>query len=199
MYLLEGYAIGLGMIIFIGPVFFLLLNSSIQYGFKAGVAVALGIIFSDIVCVALCYFGLSSFILVQQYQFWIGSIGSILLFVMGVSYVLKKVSLASPFSIQPKRLSGFFLKGFSVNFFNPFVFIVWVGVYNYGQYTFTEDREVLIYISAVLAGILTTDLLKVFLSKKVKRFVSLQRLALLFKITGGVLILFSIRLLYFIW
>lgn len=199
MYLLEGYAIGLGMIIFIGPVFFLLLNSSIQYGFKAGVAVALGIIFSDIVCVALCYFGLSSFILVQQYQFWIGSIGSILLFVMGVSYVLKKVSLASPFSIQPKRLSGFFLKGFSVNFFNPFVFIVWVGVYNYGQYTFTEDGEVLIYISAVLAGILTTDLLKVFLSKKVKRFVSLQRLALFFKITGGVLILFSIRLLYFIW
>lgn len=199
MYLLEGYAIGLGMIIFIGPVFFLLLNSSIQYGFKAGVAVALGIIFSDIVCVALCYFGLSSFILVQQYQFWIGSIGSILLFVMGVSYVLKKVSLASPFSIQPKRLSGFFLKGFSVNFFNPFVFIVWVGVYNYGQYTFTEDREVLIYISAVLAGILTTDLLKVFLSKKVKRFVSLQRLALFFKITGGVLILFSIRLFYFIW
>ncbi|MBQ0740572.1 LysE family transporter, partial [Aquimarina celericrescens] len=69
MYLLEGYAIGLGMIIFIGPVFFLLLHSSIQYGSKAGVAVALGIIFSDIVCVMLCYFGLSSFILVPQHQF----------------------------------------------------------------------------------------------------------------------------------
>lgn len=199
MYLLEGYAIGLGMIIFIGPVFFLLLNSSIQYGFKAAVAVALGIIFSDIVCVALCYFGLSSFILVQQYQFWIGSIGSILLFVMGVSYVLKKVSPTILFSIEPKRLSDFFLKGFGINFFNPFVFVVWIGVYNYGKYAYPEDRMLLIFISAVLAGILTTDLLKVFLSKKVKRFVSLQRLTLLFKITGCILILFSIRLLYFIW
>ncbi|MBQ0739865.1 LysE family transporter, partial [Aquimarina celericrescens] len=97
------------------------------------------------------------------------------------------------------RLSGFFLKGFSVNFFNPFVFMVWIGVYNYGQYTYPEDGVLLIFISAVLAGILTTDLLKVFLSKMVKRFISTQRLSLLFKITGGVLILFSIRLLYFVF
>lgn len=199
MYLLEGYAIGLGMIIFIGPVFFLLLNSSIQYGSKAGVAVALGIVFSDIVCVGLCYFGLSSFIIEPQHQFWIGSIGSILLFGIGISYVLKKARPTILFSIEPKRLSGFFLKGFGINFFNPFVFVVWIGVYNYGKYAYPEDRVLLVFISAVLAGILTTDLLKVFLSKKVKRFISAQRLSLVFKITGGVLIVFSLRLLYFVW
>ena len=66
MSILEGYVIGLGMVIFIGPVFFLLLNSSLQSGVKAGVAVALGIIVSDIICVALCYYGLSSIINIEK-------------------------------------------------------------------------------------------------------------------------------------
>ena len=83
MSILEGYVIGLGMVIFIGPVFFLLLNSSLQSGVKAGVAVALGIIVSDIICVALCYYGLSSVITIEKNQFWIGVVGSIIILNFG--------------------------------------------------------------------------------------------------------------------
>ncbi len=195
----EGFAIGLGMIIFVGPVFFLLLNSSFQSGSKAGIAVALGIIVSDIICVALCYYGLSSFVNIEGNQFWIGIVGSIIVFILGVNYLIKKAKITTEVSINTRGLQTFFIKGFSVNFFNPFVFVVWIGIFNYGKFNYPETQSLSIFLIAVLLGILTTDLLKVFLSGRVKKFISVQRLTTFFRITGVLLIGFSIRLLYLVW
>ncbi len=199
MSFLEGYGIGLGMIIFIGPVFFLLLNSSLQYGKKAGLAVALGIIFSDFICVGLCYYGFSSFISIEKNEFLIGGIGSIIIFGLGISYLLKKIIIDTNVTINSRSLKVFFLKGFSVNFFNPFVFAVWIGVYNYGKHKYSSTESLLVFIFAVLMGIFTTDVLKVFLSEKLKKFISPKRLILFFRITGILLIVLAFRLLYLVW
>ncbi len=187
------------MVIFVGPVFFLLLNSSFQWGSKAGIAVVLGIIVSDIVCVALCYYGLSSFINAEGNQFWIGVTGSSIIFVLGINYLIKKAKITTEISINTRGLQTFFIKGFSVNFFNPFVFVVWIGVFQYGKSKYPDQGLLLAFLAAVLFGILTTDLLKVFLSKKLKKFISPKRLTIFFRVTGVVLILFSIRLLYLVW
>ncbi len=187
------------MVIFVGPVFFLLLNGSFQYGTKAGIAVALGILVSDIVCVALCYYGLSSFLNVEDNKFWIGVTGSLIIFVLGINYLIKKAKITTEVSINTRGLQTFFIKGFSVNFFNPFVFAVWIGVFQYGKSKYPEQGLLLAFLVAVLFGILTTDLLKVFLSRKLKKFISPRRLAIFLKVTGSILILLSIRLLYLVW
>ncbi|MBW1297300.1 LysE family translocator [Aquimarina litoralis] len=199
MSFIEGFFIGLGMIIFVGPVFFLLLNSSLQYGIRAGVSVALGIIVSDIACVVLCYYGLSKFMIVYQNQFWIGIIGSGILLVLGLNYLFKKPLIIEDITINKKEWSTFFIKGFSVNFFNPFVFVVWIGVYKYGTQKYTEPLTLSIFLIAVIIGILTTDLLKVFLSDKLKKFITIHRLKVFFRITGILLLAFSMRLLYLVW
>ncbi|WP_299246463.1 LysE family transporter [uncultured Aquimarina sp.] len=199
MSFIEGFGIGVAMIIFVGPVFFLLLNSSFQYGIKAGISVAIGIIVSDVICVALCYYGLSSFMTATQNQFWIGIIGSCILFVLGINYLFKKAILTKDLSVVSKKWSTFFIKGFSVNFFNPFVFVVWIGVFKYGQQKYEDTTSVSMFLIAVLAGILTTDLLKVFLSEKLKKFISEYRLSVFFKVTGVVLLIFSFRLAYLVW
>ncbi len=199
MSFLEGYGIGLGMIIFIGPVFFLLLNSSLQYGKKAGLAVALGIIFSDFICVGLCYYGFSSFISIEKNEFLIGGIGSVIIFGLGISYLLKKIIIDTNVTINSRSLKVFFLKGFSVNFFNPFVFAVWIGVYNYGMHKYSSTESLLVFVFAVLTGIFTTDVLKVFLSEKLKKFISPKRLILFFRITGILLIVLAFRLFYLVW
>ncbi len=199
MSFIEGFSIGLGMIIFIGPVFFLLLNSTLQFGVKAGVAVAFGIIFSDFVCVGLCYYGFSSLLNIEQHQFWIGIIGSVILFGMGITYVFKEVAIPEHNILNAKGFQTFFLKGFNINFFNPFVFAVWIGVYQYGKSKYLNQELFIIFLMAVLLGILTTDVLKVLLSKKVKGFISPKRLTIFFKGTGIILMLFAIRLLYLVW
>ena len=195
MAFIEGYLVGLGMIIFIGPVFFLLLNSSVQYGRKAGVSVAVGIIVSDIFCVWLCHLGLSVFFNATENQFWIGLIGGFLLFFLGI-YYLAKTSFAKQISTSVKSLFGFFIKGFGVNFFNPFVFAVWIALFQLGNSKFKNTPSFWIFIMAVLLGILTTDLLKVFFSKKLRDLLSEQRLLLFSKIIGLILLLFSIRVFY---
>ncbi len=199
MSFIEGFFIGLTMVIFVGPVFFILLNSSFQYGVKAGVFVALGIIVSDISCVVLCYYGLSTFITATQNQFWIGVIGSSILFGLGLSYLFKKAKIEYNSSIISKTWSAFFIKGFSVNFFNPFVFVVWIGVFTYGEQKYDDKMTMVVFLLAILLGILTTDLLKVFLSDKLKKFISEYRLQVFFRITGILLVLFSFRLLYLVW
>ncbi|WP_109299140.1 LysE family translocator [Aquimarina sp. AU474] len=199
MSIIEGFAIGLGMVIFVGPVFFLLLNSSFQSGTKAGIAVALGIIASDIVCVLLCYYGLSSIFNVEQNQFWIGVVGATIVLILGVNYLIKKANIQPKTTIDSRGVKAFFLKGFSVNFFNPFVFAIWIGIFNYGQHKYPTTPSLIGFLGFVLLGILATDLSKVFLSKKLKRFISVERLTVFFRITGVVLILFAIRLIYMVW
>ncbi len=198
MVLIEGFIIGLGMIIFIGPVFFLLLNSSLLNGIKAGVMVALGIIVSDIICVFLCVYGLTSFIISSQNQFWLGVLSSVILLFMGFFYLFKQVNLSPVPSRSINNLSGFFIKGFSINFFNPFVFVVWVSVFNYGKSKYLLNSQLIWFLTAVLLGILVTDLFKVILSKKLKKYLTDKRLFFIFRGTGLVLIAFSIRVLWYI-
>ena len=56
----QGFLFGLGMVIFIGPVFFYLMETAINNGTKLGMAAAMGIYISDMVAAVLCYAGLSS-------------------------------------------------------------------------------------------------------------------------------------------
>ncbi|WP_010521784.1 LysE family translocator [Aquimarina agarivorans] len=198
MALFEGLLIGLSMVIFIGPVFLLLLNSSLQYGLKAGIAVALGIIISDILCVLMCVLGFSTVVLTIDNQFWLGLLSAIILLVLGFFYLLKDTSLLSNNAIKSKSITALFIKGFSVNFFNPFVFLVWIGVYNYGKTSYASSFLLTVFLSATLFGILITDILKVILSQKLEKFISIRRLYYISKITGLILILFSVRVLWFV-
>ena len=53
MAILTGILLGLGTMLFVGPVFFYLLKSTLESGFKAGIAVALGIILGDVICAGI--------------------------------------------------------------------------------------------------------------------------------------------------
>lgn len=197
MSILEGYLIGLAMVIFIGPVLFLLLNTSLISGVRSGIGVALGVIISDLVCVLLCFYGLASLFENESHQFWIGLLGSLIVLGIGIGYLFKKKQ--DIFS-KDRRRQGFWvstIKGFSVNFFNPFVFGLWIAVFHYGSSKY-QSIELSLFMGSILIGVFSMDVLKVFLSKRIKRFISPDRLQLFFKITGVVLILFSIRLLFMV-
>ena len=60
--LLNGLLFGLVFIFAIGPSFFLLIQSSIEYGFKKGALIAVGISLSDLLFVSITLLGLSAII-----------------------------------------------------------------------------------------------------------------------------------------
>ncbi len=201
MAFLEGMLTGLAMVAFVGPVFFTLLQVSLQFGFRSGFLVALGIFVSDVVCVVLCYYGASAFFTDQNNEFWIAIIGSIVLFFIGGAYLFKKGEIAEvkTSSLKSTNFIGFFTKGFLVNFVNPFVFAVWIAIVGKAQSSYATFTEVCIYLSVTLIMILLTDSLKALLAQKIKRFLKPKVLSTTYKIIGVLMLLFAIRILYYIY
>ena len=93
----------------------------------------------------------------------------------------------------------FFSKGFVVNFVNPFVFLIWIGVIDYSVNSYGKGIESSLYLIGALLGILFTDIAKVFLADKLKVIMNPKKLYWIYKIAGLALVGFSIRLLYVIY
>ena len=86
-------------------------------------------------------------------------------------------------------------QGFSINFINPAVFVIWIGFITLADQTFTEQKDVNGFIFGILLGIFSTDLIKVFGATFLTRYLKQSNLDLLSKIIGILLILFSLAIL----
>ncbi len=143
MIFLHGYLLGLGTIIFIGPVVFTLLQATLENGVKAGITTALGIIISDIVAVAICAYGAIRFLEDIDNMFWVALTGALLLFALGLKYMIApnvKSTLSSS-GIKGSDYSKYFAKGFLINFLNPSVFIYWIGFIAYAKIEYQSSFE----------------------------------------------------------
>jgi threonine/homoserine/homoserine lactone efflux protein len=195
MHFLNGILIGLGMVIFVGPVFFLLLTSSLSGGWKAGLAVALGIILSDIFCVSLVSFGLAPLLSSAQSLKYLGIGSGVVLIFLGVKYLLKKQIHVPISNIKSSTfIFHYFSKGFLINFINPFVWLVWLGIIKYAESNAQQHST--IYLIGVLVGIFATDVAKVFIANWINRWLDVTKLSKIYKLIGLVLIGFGIKMLY---
>src|SRR5215217_393130 len=107
---ISGIGIGLILTFITGPVFFALIKTSIERGFHAGVYMALGVLCSDIVFVGAILFGSQLFEVSAETKSIAGVVGSIILFVVGVRYIVKKAEVNYN-NVQPtglKRYGYFF-------------------------------------------------------------------------------------------
>lgn len=199
MAFLHGLGFGLLMMLFIGPVFFYLVQVSLQYGAKPGIAAALGIFISDVTAVLLCYFWASDLFDTSDTttSIWLAIVGGIILVVLGLNYIYRP-SLPAPgeLKISNADYATFFTKAFLINFVNPFVFVVWISMISIANANYPGTAESILFLSAVLLGIITTDTLKVLGSKYLRRVIQPHFLLKLYKSIGILLILFSLRAFY---
>lgn len=194
---LDGFLVGLALIILIGPVFFTLLKTSLQYGVVAGSLVALGIFVSDALAVILCVFGASVYLKSDDSKFYLSLVGGVVLIALGVRYFLKrKKAEEETIQLNAKHFIGFFSKGFLVNFVNPFVFAVWIGIIKVAGDKHGFDKDLALYLAGTLLAIFSTDMTKVFLAAKIKNILKPEILFVLYKIIGVCLILLGLRLFF---
>ena len=193
----SGILLGVSTLLFIGPVLFYLLRSSMESGFKAGIAVASGIIIGDIICVLLVFSGAKYFIQSEASQMWVALFAGLLLLSIGLKYILKPdLDTEEKNSTSNKSLLLYFTNGFLVNFVNPFVLPVWLGFVSYNQAKYNHTDTVISLI-ITLCIIFTFDLLKAYYAQKLLALISPDRLRVVFRLFGVVMVLFSIRLLIY--
>ena len=163
----TGILLGLSTLLFIGPVFFYLVKSTLEQGLKAGISVAIGIIIGDIIYVFLIVEGLSDFLNNDLYKKWFALFGGILLLFLGLKYIFKPTSRTRFVkNISATSLGKYFVNGFLLNFVNPFVIAVWIGFYSINQSRLESKSAIILSLIITLLVIFVTDCLKVVFAHK---------------------------------
>ncbi|MEZ4807286.1 MAG: LysE family transporter [Flavobacteriales bacterium] len=190
----EGFLFGIATVLLIGPVFFTLLHASLNHGVSGGVAVALGIILSDVIVVLICLSGLVAWIEEWMSGPWMALAGGSLLVFLGLRYIMRRgVHMGHPAPITRRDLGRLFTSGFLVNFVNPFVFAIWIGLAIHAAHAHGPGNGQRSFLLGVLFGILLTDIAKAVLAQRLRKVLTNRALERVHLVIGSVMLLFSIR------
>ena len=190
----KGVVTGFILSIMIGPVFFVLLETSIRKGIRAAIAFDLGVILNDIVYIGIAFFFYNQVESLSEGQdnSMLRLIGGCLFIAYGAHNFFKKVK---EFDIQDDTADvnstrGYMLlalKGFLLNLANPLVVFYWFSVMTLGAKDAAEGGSInsmLVFISAILITFFSIDLLKILGAKSLRPLVTHRVLAGLNRLIG---------------
>ncbi len=176
----------------IGPVFFVLLETSATKGFRAGLVFDTGVIIADILFLTIAYF--SSFQLLENLSNQPGLyvFGGVILLVYAITILFNKAPVEEKTDIQTSTTGyiGLFIKGFLLNFINIGVLVFWLGVIIVVGPSLDNDPDrIVVFFTAMLAAYFVTDLFKILLAKQLKRKLTQKRIHLVKKALGIILVI----------
>lgn len=172
--ILSAIPFGIILAFTIGPVFFVLLETSATKGFKSALIFDLGVMLADIFFIAVAFFSTNRLLakLKDDPNFLV--FGGILLVVYGIiSFTKTSKSFRSivreyhKVEFQ-KNYGKLFLKGFLLNFINIGVLVGWLGFIVIGNSLTDSTQGVLVFLTTILATYFVIDLFKILIAKKLK-------------------------------
>lgn len=198
--LLEGVGMGLVLSLMVGPVFFALITASMEQGFRYAFVLALGILVSDLIYVALTFFGVSFLTASPKVETTLGYVGGMILIGFGIRFFGKKDATRPnsggiPLPKAKKRTA--FIKGFGINGINPFVMLFWISIASLVSLKSTwNNSDVISYYFGLLITVFGIDLLKAFIAGKLSHLMTPK---LRLNLNRGVGVLVSYFGLKMIW
>ena len=183
-------AIPLGFLLsfMVGPVFFVLLETSATKGFRAGLSFNVGVICADVVFLLIAYF--SSFQLLENLSNQPGLyvFGGTVILIYGIFLFAKKQVEKEQVKLNKASYLGLYAKGFLLNFINIGVLAFWLVILlTVGPSVDNQPNRIIVFFGTTLGTYFTVDLFKILLAKQLKRKLTTKRVALLKKILGIVL------------
>jgi threonine/homoserine/homoserine lactone efflux protein len=200
--ILSGIPWGLFLSFMIGPVFFILLETSIIKGFRAAFIFNLGVVSADILFIGIAYLG--SYRLIQNLQDKpsLFIFGGILMVVYGIiSFVnLKKESKMNTHSIDneiiKKNYGSLYIKGFFLNSINIGVLGFWTAIIlSTGPKLNMQTSRMIIFLTTVIVSYLFFDSIKIVLAKQLKTKMTPTNIFKIKKIISVVMMLFGLVLM----
>ena len=202
----SGIPLGIFLSFMIGPVFFVLLETSAVKGFRAALVFDLGVVTADIVFISLAYF--SSYRLIQSIKNdpAIYIFGGILMLTYGlVSYLkikkaTKNLDDSIILEITKNNYLSLFIKGFLLNFINVGVLLFWFLVLiTFGPKLELENSRMLIFFATVIGTYLLVDIGKIILAKQLKSKMTPVNILKIKKLISILLIVFGLTLMFQGW
>ncbi len=173
--ILAAIPFGIILAFTIGPVFFVLLETSATKGFRSAIIFDLGVILADIVFILLAFYSTNKLVdkLKDDPNFVI--FGGVLLVTYGtISFVKTSKSFRSivreyhKVEFEKNAFGKLFIKGFLLNFINIGVLIGWLGFIVIGSTITESPNGVEIFIATMLTVYFLTDLVKIAIAKRLR-------------------------------
>ena len=198
--IIAGIILGVTLAFMVGPVFLLLLETSLTKGVRKAIVFDTGVITADILFIGLVAFG-SAFILTEANVVWIYTIGGILIISYGIYNILsakkKRSNLQKekPLPVVTGSAGLYFAKGFLMNFLNVGVLAYWLTTTVTLQATLKGDPDerqlTIIYFVTTVAAYFGTDLIKIFTAHRIKKLLTPEVLIKIERIVGIILVVFG--------
>ncbi|TDP60050.1 threonine/homoserine/homoserine lactone efflux protein [Flavobacterium dankookense] len=205
--ILSAIPLGFFLSFMIGPVFFVLLETSVIKGFRAAIFFDLGVVLADVVFILIAFF--SSYRLIQSIKddpalFIFG--GLVMLTYGIISFVKnKKESKKSLDEIDPKELAktnylSLFIKGFFLNFINIGVLGFWLAILiTIGPQLELKPSRMITFFSTLIIVYFITDIFKIIAAKQLRNKLNPKNILLIKKFISIVLIICGVVLLSQAW
>lgn len=182
-----------------GTVFFVLIQTSLEKGWKQGMKIAAGVVCSDFLFILIAL-GLLSFIPnLELYQQGIGTTGGLLLIILGITNFFKRrtTNTSNPKVYGTGKFFYFFSTGVLLNVINPVNFFSWVFVsqtiYPSVSHSLTEN---IIFYTAVLGTIFGCETFISYSAHKLKRLFNQKMMRNLDILVGSVFLGIGVYMIY---
>ncbi|WP_445453417.1 LysE family translocator [Flavobacterium sp. 25HG05S-40] len=206
--ILSAIPLGFFLSFMIGPVFFVLLETSVVKGFRAAIFFDLGVVLADIVFITIAFF--SSYRLIQSikddpalYIF-----GGLVMLTYGIISFInnrKESKKTNIDEIDPKELAktnylSLFIKGFFLNFINIGVLGFWLAILiTIGPQLELKTSRMLTFFTTLILTYFVTDIFKILLAKQLRKQLNAKNILLIKKFISIVLIICGVFLLSQAW
>ncbi len=204
--ILKGLALGLMLSISVGPIIFAIIRQTVVNGHKGGLSFVAGVAVSDLTIVVICNVFSQLFNSAVSHEKTIGTVGSIFLLILGLFSIFFKKPIQEEdvrkvsSRLNNKTLVSSFFSGYFMNILNPGVFIFWFAasatLINNSKSMLHPNEYRLIAFATCLGFNIAFDVLKVFLSGKIRNRLTPHNINIINKISGAIFIIFGVILLY---
>lgn len=197
---LRGIFSGIILALLIGPVFFSILQTSIERGFFSGFLVAAGVTISDTLYVSLSYLGVYQLFDNGNFREYLAYFGGGVLLAFGIYYLAiksRRIKFYDPGTSQTKNPWRLMLKGFLINGLSPLVLIFWIGTVGVAttEFGYTTPGKAIPYFASIVGTVFITDILKAKLADKLRVVITPLFIRTLNIIVGVVMVIFGGRLI----
>ncbi|WP_264535661.1 LysE family translocator [Flavobacterium sp. N1736] len=200
--ILAGLPWGLFLSFMVGPVFFILLETSITKGFRAAIVFDLGVVLGDIFFIAIAYLG--SYRLIQSLKDKpaLFIFGGIIMLAYGI---ISFVRLRNEEKIDDEEIDrdiikrnygSLFIKGFLLNVINIGVLGFWLAVIiSIGPKLEMQNSRMVTFFTSVIITYLLVDCIKILLAKQLKSKMTPTNILKIKKAISIVLMVFGVVLI----
>lgn len=200
--ILTAIPLGFFLSFMIGPVFFVLLETSVVKGFRAAIVFDLGVVLADIIFILIAYF--SSYRLIQSIKDdpALFVFGGLVMLTYGIISLVKtkkarkNIDPEDPIELAKKNYFNLFIKGFFLNFINIGVLGFWLAILiTVGPKLQLDPTRMLTFFTAVILSYFITDIFKILLAKQLRSKLNPKNILMIKKIISVLLIISGVFLL----